>query len=264
MTQIDTNSLESLSDKELLNLAEALNVLDDKQKYNKLEFLFPDTGPRRRDLYKKHMLFLKAGAVYRERALIAANRTGKTYLATAEDAYHMTGRYPKWWQGKRFEHPVDLWAVGKTHETTRDILQKYMVGNRYDMGTGMLPRDDLFWDGKFHCTTKSGVPDAILDVYCKHHTNNKFDGYSHCTFKSYVQGKDAFMGDSIHVVHLDEEPSDKEIYGECLTRTMTTNGIILCTFTPLDGMSEVVLSFLPGGKFPMGGIGVVEDDTLGS
>ncbi len=29
---------------------------------------------------------------------------------------------------------------------------------------------------------------------------------------------------------------------------MTTQGLVLCTFTPLEGMSEVVLHFLPGGK----------------
>lgn len=36
-----------------------------------------------------------------------------------------------------------------------------------------------------------------------------------------------------------------EVYGECLIRTATTNGIILLTFTPLEGRSEVVMSFMP-------------------
>ena len=34
---------------------------------------------------------------------------------------------------------------------------------------------------------------------------------------------------------------------ECLTRTMTTGGLILLTFTPLSGLSDVVMLFLPGG-----------------
>ena len=33
-------------------------------------------------------------------------------------------------------------------------------------------------------------------------------------------------------------------------RTMTTGGLLMLTFTPLLGLSEVVLSFLPGGKLP--------------
>lgn len=35
-----------------------------------------------------------------------------------------------------------------------------------------------------------------------------------------------------------------DVYNECLLRTATTNGIVIMTFTPLLGMSEVVLSFL--------------------
>ncbi len=47
-----------------------------------------------------------------------------------------------------------------------------------------------------------------------------------------------------HVIWLDEEPP-ADVYGECLIRTMTTNGIIMLTFTPLSGMSAVVLQFMP-------------------
>ena len=36
-----------------------------------------------------------------------------------------------------------------------------------------------------------------------------------------------------------------DVYGECLIRTATTNGIIMLTFTPLEGISKVVLSFMP-------------------
>jgi len=245
--------LENLSDKELLDLARSLDVLDERNKYNKQEFLFPEEGKFPRRLYKKALLFFKAGSVYKERALIAGNRTGKTYNATAEMAWHLNGKYPEWWEGKVFKHPIKAWQVGKTHETTRDILQEYMIGNKYDPGTGMIPKVDL---GRV--TTKPGVPDAILDQFVKHYTNGVYDGDSHLTFKSYVQGVEAFMGTSCHVIHLDEEPDQASIYSECLTRTMTTDGIVMCTFTPLMGLSQVVLSFLPGGKFPRGGIGEVE------
>ncbi len=36
-----------------------------------------------------------------------------------------------------------------------------------------------------------------------------------------------------------------DVYGECLIRTATTDGIIMLTFTPLGGLSDVVMSFLP-------------------
>ena len=45
-----------------------------------------------------------------------------------------------------------------------------------------------------------------------------------------------------------EPPLD--VYGECLIRTATTDGIIMLTFTPLEGMSKVVLGFLPAEMRP--------------
>jgi hypothetical protein len=33
---------------------------------------------------------------------------------------------------------------------------------------------------------------------------------------------------------------------------MTKNGIMMCTFTPLEGMSETVMAFLPDGRLPSG------------
>ena len=239
-------NLESLSDEALLDLAQSLNVLDEKKRYNLQEFIYPRylTGG-----YERHLEFFKAGKTYRERALIAGNRTGKTYSALTEMSFHLNGKYPKEWEGKRFSKPVRAWEVGKTHETTRDILQKYLLGTRFDMGTGFIPKEDIE-----RTTTKPGIPDAIQDVYIKHYTKGIFDGYSELSFKSYVQGVEAFMGTAQDVIHLDEEPI-RQVYDECLIRTMTTKGILMCTFTPLLGLSEVVLSYLPGGRFPEGGIG---------
>ena len=52
---------------------------------------------------------------------------------------------------------------------------------------------------------------------------------------------------------LDEEvPQD--IYSECVMRTATTRGIVLATFTPLKGISELVRHFLQqAGEMPGGG-----------
>jgi phage terminase large subunit-like protein len=62
-------------------------------------------------------------------------------------------------------------------------------------------------------------------------------------FKSYDQGRDSFVGTEQDVVWLDEE-CVRDIYVECLTRTMTTNGLIILTFTPLLGMTDIVKDFL--------------------
>jgi phage terminase large subunit-like protein len=238
-----------MSREELIKLAEGLQSLEQRRKYNQQEFLFPD---KLRADYHKHWEFMDAGKFYKERALIAGNRVGKTYTAMGEASFHLNGRYPEGWKGKKFQEPINCWAIGKTHETTRDILQTYLIGPIHDIGSGMLPKEDID-----RITTKSGIQDAKQDVYIKHYTDGIYDGFSHLQFKSYIQGIDAFMGTAQHLILLDEEPP-RNIYGECLMRTMTTNGSLICTFTPLEGISEVVESFMPNGKFPMGGAGPVE------
>ena len=61
--------------------AEVLRLLElerELTRRNKLDSYYPDAGPLRRDLYPKHMEFFRAGLDHRERALIAANRIGKS------------------------------------------------------------------------------------------------------------------------------------------------------------------------------------------
>ena len=240
---------------ELLDLAEALNVYETNHKYNKQKYLFPESGKYPRSAYPKHLLFLKAGSCYKERCLMAANRIAKTYLACCEDSFHLNGRYPDWWEGKVFNEPVLMWVSGKSHKTTRDILQQYLLGPRNDIGSGMIPREDIIGNP----TSAPGTPGAILDVFVKHYTNGIYDGDSHLIFKSEDQGVEAFYGDAVHVCHLDEEHNN-DIYSECLIRTMTTHGILTMTFTPKKGMSDTVLRFMPNGKFPLHGMGQVEEE----
>ena len=64
-----------------------------------------------------------------------------------------------------------------------------------------------------------------------------------------AQGPGSFEGTAQHGIWLDEEPP-MDVYGECVIRTMTTDGIILITFTPLAGLSEVVMGFLPDEMRP--------------
>lgn len=221
--------------------------LQQKADRRKIDGYYPEEGPLRRDLYPKHMRFFEAGAEHRERLFMAANRIGKTEGAGGyETALHLTGQYPEWWKGRRFDRPISAWMAGKTNETTRDILQAKMFGRityegRQKMvsGTGLVPHATI---GSLAWKRGSDLIDTI-DIK---HTSG---GYSVLGLKSYEQGRGSFEGTEQDLIWLDEEPS-LAIYAECLIRTMTTNGIILLTFTPLEGMSDVVLEFLPGGRLP--------------
>lgn len=206
---------------------------------------FPDTGPLRRDLYKKHLAFFEAGKRFEERLALAANRIGKTEtMGGYELVCHLTGQYPDWWPGRRFNRPIEAWAAGKSGQTVRDILQKKILGPKNAIGTGLLQPD---WIIK--TVPRSGIPDAVDTIYIRHISG----GVSELGFKSYDQGRQSFEGTKKDVIWFDEE-SPLDVYTEALLRTTDTtgksnqNGLMIFTFTPLQGMSEVVLQFLPGGK----------------
>lgn len=236
----DLSWLDSLPDparKALLAEAKA------KLAQQKLFDYYPEDGPLRRELYEKHMEFFAAGEMYRERCFMAANRIGKTEGAGGyEVTLHLTGLYPDWWEGRRFDRPVRAWMAGKTNETTRDILQRKMLGEvshaggrKSVDGTGLVPGERIG-----PVTWKQGVSDLIDTIKVEHVSG----GFSLLGVKSYQQGRGSFEGTEQDCIWLDEEPP-ADIYGECLIRTATTGGIVMLTFTPLDGLSDTVMSFLP-------------------
>jgi phage terminase large subunit-like protein len=166
---------------------------------------------------------------------MAANRVGKTEAGAYETALHLTGAYPDWWPGKRFDRGIKAWAAGDTSKSVREIVQEKLLGKPGQLGTGMIPGDSIV-----HTTAKAGVSGAIDTVWVRHASGEN----SHLVLKSYDQRRESFQGSEQSFIWLDEE-SPLDIYTECLLRTMTTGGLILLTFTPLQGLSEVVLSFMP-------------------
>jgi phage terminase large subunit-like protein len=221
--------------------AELVQLLEEdarRKALNRFANTFPDTGPHRRELYQKHIEFFALGATYNERALFGGNRSGKTVAGCYEDTAHLTGLYPKWWRGKRFDEPVDMWVAGDTSKTVRDILQATLLGKPGDasaQGTGMIPGALIL-----RTTPKHGLADAIETAFVRHASG----GTSTVQFKSYDQGRDAFQGTSQHVIHPDEACT-QEIYAECLMRLLTTGGIIYWTATLVEGITPLMLDFMP-------------------
>ena len=226
--------------KELLELLEAK---EKELQYNKITALFPDEGPYRRELYPKHIAFMNAGRYFKQRAFIAANRVGKSICGGTEMTFHLTGEYPEWWEGRVFNNPIEAWTAGKTAQAVKEVQQKILLGSIEDIGSGLIPKDKII-----KITKKPGVADAVEAVYVRHTSG----GISELIFKAYDQKRDAFQGTKKQFIWLDEEPRDPGIYSECLTRTMDAHapGAIICTFTPLFGLSDVVMDFLPEGRFP--------------
>jgi len=201
---------------------------------NKFDRMFPDEGPYRRELWPKHMQVVRSTAISNQVAFIAGNKVGKSELGCYCLAAWLTGRYPHWWDGRRFPRPVTIWAVGEKNSVVRDSLQLKLLGPLSDLGTGLIPGDSIV-----RATRKSGLADAIDTLSIQHSSG----GLSSLRFKSYEEGRKAFQATDVDVLLCDEEPP-LEIWVESLMRTMVKRGLALLTFTPLSGWSDVVEEFL--------------------
>lgn len=222
---IDTSNLDTVEKNELYTLLKEKNV---RAKRNKLLTYAP---------YAKQVDFHNVSSGYRERLFMAGNQLGKTWAGAFEIAMHATGRYPTWWEGRRFAHPVRIMCGSESGELTRKGVQRLLVGPpelREEWGTGAIPFDCLKGT-----SMKQGVPDAISSAIVKHVSGED----SVIQFLSYDQGRSKWQADTVDIVWFDEEPP-LPIYTEGLTRTNATGGMVFVTFTPLLGMSEVVKRFI--------------------
>lgn len=223
-----------------------LQELKQRTDLGDLANFYPDEGPFRRELYPKHVAMLHAGAEHSERAAMGGNRVGKTVgIGGYETALHLTGLYPPWWEGHRFDRKILAWACGTKSSKVRDVNQRKLIGGLKRIATttlgmgALIPRRCI---GRI--TRKSGVTDAVDQVVIKHRLG--FDNL--LTFKSYEEGRTAFEAEAVDWIWLDEEPT-KPIYDECKARLLTTRGLILSTLTPVEGMTEAVMGLLEGTTF---------------
>jgi len=117
-----------------IEIAKAIRTYKELARTNKIMFYEP---------YAKQREFHSAGKDYPERCLGAGNQLGKTLCGRMEMSYHLTGLYPEWWDGLRFDKPVIAWVGGVTGLTIRDSTQKLLIGRIQDsegIGTGSIPK----------------------------------------------------------------------------------------------------------------------------
>lgn len=223
-------SLTSESSGSSASKLELLTLLEERDRRKRTRKLFSYRP------YEKQRKFHALGASELERLLRAGNQNGKTFAGAAEMAYHLTGLYPDWWEGRRFKNPILAWAGSDTGETTRDNPQRALLGQVGEMGTGAIPGDLIGEKAR-----ALGVAELYDYVKIKH----KSGGWSTLRLKYYAQGRQKWQGPPVDVVWMDEEPP-QDIYSEALARTIATDGIIYTTFTPLLGMTDVCRKLLGG------------------
>ncbi|WP_325079328.1 terminase large subunit domain-containing protein [Klebsiella aerogenes] len=183
--------------------------------------------------------WIEASNHYKQRYLSASNRSGKTYNACMELAAHITGLYPRWWNGMRLEKTGTYWAMGVSHESTCKVLQKELLGvedirHKHLIGTGSIPRERII--------IESIVPDGqrCLSVQVEHITGE----INTLHFYASTQNQMAWMGQNVLYALLDEQfNNEDEVYAQCLTRTANVEGYISVVATPEQGESPLWTRF---------------------
>ena len=210
-----------------------LAEIDDFKRYNTWRFFEP---------YAKQIMFMELGKLYPERLMIAGNQVGKSDTGAYETACHMTGVYPPWWKGLRYDQnsgPCDAWVGGTSGLAVRDGPQKKLFGEPGVadlLGTGFIPKSALVGEPSSGRSATGGIDTA--------HVNHGPTGaISTLSFKTYEQDRRHWQGATKKFIWYDEEPPE-EIYTEGLARLAATGGSHILTFTPLFGFSAVVRRFL--------------------
>lgn len=216
-------------DRDIGRVAAEIEAASQKSKrYRKMDFWRP---------YSKQQEFFAATLRHREVGLFAGSQLGKTEAGAFMTAAHLTGLYPKWWPGYRFDQPTMGWGVCENLKMTRDVMQTKLCGtpgNTEDFGSGMIPRHLFIGDP----VMARGEGDAFDTIQVRHVSG----GISTFRFRTYQSGRTALQGQTLKFCWCDEEP-DLEIYSECLARIGGTGGRLFITFTPLRGMSGVSIRY---------------------
>lgn len=216
-------ALEGLTDEDLRNRVGLVRKLAENKKYCAMDWWKP---------YPKQIEHFAHGATYRERLLTACNQGGKSTAGSYEMACHLTGLYPEWWAGRRWDRPIRGWACGKTGQLTRDIVQLKLCGEpgvTDALGSGMLPRSTIL-----DTSLSSGVRYTFDTVQVRHVSG----GSSTLNFKTYEQGREKFEGGTLDFIWDDEEPP-YDIFIEQLARLGPLRGMIAITFTSTRGPTKV-------------------------
>lgn len=214
-----------------------LHQLEQARKYNKIQYFEPYE-------YQKKFFSLKAenGKIAKARCLMAANQIGKTLGEGAEvGGYHATGNYPEWWEGITLKQGnVNIVCSGVNSYRTRDLIQKELLGStdkddNENIGTGWIPKDLIH-----KIDRKPGIPGAAEKIYVK---RNNGMGLATILLLGYEDGPRKVMGERIDFGWCDEEPPI-DVWAQYVRGTIATQGYLALTYTPENGMTQLVYRFM--------------------
>jgi phage terminase large subunit-like protein len=208
----------------LIKLArQTMSSAEHRRRFRRIDFLGTTFW------YPTQLAFFAAGSTgVHQRLIYGGNQTGKTLCAGAEVSWHLTGDYPHWWTGKKFNKPIRCWVVGESTTLVRDSVQRQLCGGREEWGTGLIPLESF---AKPPIMVMGGTG-AVDTIFVTHMTDGKTDGTSSLTFKSFEMRRERLQSETVDLIWIDERPSE-QIYSELLARTSASDGHLIVSYIPI-------------------------------
>jgi hypothetical protein len=188
-------------------------------------------------------------STFQQTMVLAGNRTGKTMSAGYHTACDLTGDYPDWWTGFRFNFGPNFMVGGIDNIQLKNVVQKELFGDVTHSALGKKTfTGNWIHPSEIGRITWSKVTTDLaqsVEVIGK-------NGMGMCNLRSYSQGKTGnksltFAGTSLDGLWIDECPDDALI-GQFVVRTMTgcynKGGRIRYTMTPELGLTKLVANFM--------------------
>lgn len=178
---------------------------------------------------------------------MAGNQTGKSLSAGYHTACDLTGDYPDWWPGFKFDHALDSTALGVDNTQLKDVIQDQLFGAVIEDERGRR-----FAGGWIHPDEIDGIEwsPQVKNLARMVTIKSRF-GPSVVHLRASTQSKTgqstlSFAGTVKDLIWVDECPPD-ELIGQLKVRTINGNqgkgGRVRYTMTPELGATKLVVGF---------------------
>lgn len=211
--------------------------------------------------YRWQREYFDAGAFASQRILICANGVGKSQTICAELAMHVTGRYPPWWKGARFDYGGwECWIGSIDNDMQKRGPQRALLGrDSTELGTGLIPADAIEKEPRLR---QAGVKDVADTLVVKHESGRPVT----LKFLTFEQGWRKWQSGDPKIILWDEEPDEsnveqRDILSEALTRLVRNNGIFMVGYTPLLGETQLTRHFMYSDDPSVWWVGATWDDA---
>lgn len=177
--------------------------------------------------------------VFTEIGCFWANQIGKTRMVGFLVRLHALRDYSKfsWYDGKRFNEPTRIVCVGRTPDQLRRGIQRYLLGVEGNPGSGFLPMaKDNGGIGIIDIKWKKDWPKTADLIIVRDSTGQT----SVISQVATTQDLTTILGDTAHLIVVDEDPQEDQLLGIITSRIINTRGNIVYTMTPEFGYTSIV------------------------